>query len=114
MQLDLPWPPKELRPNANSPGNWRKKSEAAKRYKRDCLILALAVKDKKTIEGWTELKITFHPPDNKRRDLDNMLAQIKQGIDAIAQAWKTDDRFFRPIKIDFGSPVKHGKVLIEF
>lgn len=111
MIIELPWPPKELRPNANSPGNWRRKSEAAKKYKSSCFYLAKA-KPVPKIEHWTALEIFFHPPDNKRRDLDNMLAQIKAALDGISQAWGINDRLFRPITIDFATPVKYGKVVI--
>ncbi len=88
----LPWPPSALRPNASSPGNWRKKSEAAKKYRADCLILAKAAK-LVTPESIC-IYLEFRPPDNRRRDLDNMLASFKQGIDAVAEAMGVDDYGF--------------------
>jgi crossover junction endodeoxyribonuclease RusA len=102
----LPWPPSALRPNASSPGNWRRKSEAAKRYKRDCILLT-----PKSIADGTHLAITFRPPDKRRRDLDNMLASFKAGIDAIAQVMGVDDYRFS-ISLARGEPIKGGQVVV--
>ena len=37
------------------------------------------------------LHITFVPPDRRHRDLDNLLASIKAGLDGLADVWKVDD-----------------------
>jgi crossover junction endodeoxyribonuclease RusA len=105
-EIVLPWPPAALRPNASSPGNWRRKSEAAKRYKHDCILLT-----PKSIADGTHLAITFCPPDKRRRDLDNMLASFKAGIDAIAQVMGVDDYQFS-ISLTRGEPVKGGQVVV--
>ena len=39
--IDLPWPPKELSPNARV--HWTKKAKAAKAYRLECFILAKAL-----------------------------------------------------------------------
>lgn len=92
MQVDLPWPPSALRPNASSPGNWRKKSTAAKKYRSDCLLLAKAEKPIPfPVDVSPEMTLYFYPPDKRRRDLDNMLASAKQAIDAVCEAVKIDD-----------------------
>jgi crossover junction endodeoxyribonuclease RusA len=31
------------------------------------------------------------PPDRRHRDLDNLLASIKAGLDGLADVWKVDD-----------------------
>lgn len=105
--IELPFPPSALRPNASSPGNWRRKSEAAKRYKRDCLLLT-----PKAIPQGTHLAIEFCPPDKRRRDLDNMLASFKQGIDAIAEVMGVDDYLFT-LSLARGEPIKGGKVVVR-
>ena len=38
--------------------------------------------------------IEFYPPDKRKRDIDNMLASSKAGIDGIAQAIGIDDSIF--------------------
>ena len=112
--IELPWPDPKLRPNAASPGNWRRKSEAARKYRADCLTLCRAqgVKPLKCDEAELTVRITFHPPDKRRRDLDNMVASFKQGIDAFAEAIAIDDHRFAYM-IRRGEPVKGGKVVVS-
>lgn len=57
--------------------------------------------------------IIFHPPDKRHRDLDNMLASIKYGLDGIALAWGVNDKDFKPITIDIGEPVAKGQITIK-
>lgn len=106
----LPWPPSTLKPNG-SHGHWTKKSSAAKKYRADCLWLAKAAKIPKPFGG-VELVICFHPPDRRRRDLDNLLASFKYGIDAISEAIGIDDYQFS-IRLSRGEPVKGGHVVVE-
>lgn len=77
-------------------------------------------------EGWAEAQsvktlvlaeahiiATFYPPDNRRRDCDNLLAAIKPHLDGIAAAAGVDDAgwMFTVMK---GEPVKNGAVVLEF
>src|SRR3546814_7576318 len=48
----------------------------------------------KPVDGPMALRIEFYPPDKRRRDLDNMLASFKYGIDAVAEAMGVDDSLF--------------------
>lgn len=60
------------------------------------------------------LKITFYPPTKANRDIDNCLASIKAGLDGIADGLAINDKFFRPITIDFGETDKNNpRVVIE-
>jgi crossover junction endodeoxyribonuclease RusA len=100
----LPWPPKDLSPNARV--HWSKKSAAAKAYRHECgwtvkaaqLALALDagkhVDPKFSASGPITLDIEFFEPDKRARDIDNMLASIKSGIDGIADALGVNDRRF--------------------
>lgn len=45
----------------------------------------------KPMTGALHLTITFAPPDRQRRDLDNMLASIKAGLDGLSQVLEVDD-----------------------
>lgn len=95
IRVDLPWPPSALRPNASSPGNWRRKSEAARRFKTDCAILCRAAGLRK-IDGDVRphLTLRYCPPTRARYDMDNNLAATKAGIDAISDAIGVDDHLF--------------------
>jgi crossover junction endodeoxyribonuclease RusA len=109
MKITLPWPPSILSPNARA--HWARKDAPRKKYKGDCYLLAWAKKPELP-EGKIPLKITFCPPDRRKRDMDNMLSSIKAGLDGISQAWGVDDSRFRPI-LDIGDVVKHGAVVVE-
>ena len=111
MRIDLPWPPSALRPNASSPGAWRRKQTAAKGYKADCLILCRAGGLSPVEMNAAHLTIRFCPPDRRRRDLDNMLASFKHGIDAISETVGVDDQHFG-FTLTRGEPVKGGSVQV--
>lgn len=91
-ELRLPWPPKELSPNARV--HWSKRSRAAKAYRRDCALLvraaSIAAPDSERIALWIE----FFPPDRRQRDDDNLLAAFKAGRDGIADALGVNDKRF--------------------
>jgi len=57
------------------------------------------------------LAITFHPPTAARRDLDNMLAAIKAGLDGIAMATCGDDSGWG-LRLSRGAVIKGGRVTI--
>ena len=103
--IELPWPPKELLPNARV--HFRKKNALAQAYKGYCILLT-----PKSIPDGTHLSITFNPPDKRRRDLDGMLSSFKWGIDAIASVLCVDDYVFS-LSLKRGEPVKGGRVVVE-
>ena len=92
--INLPWPPKELSPNATI--HWAKKAKYKKMYREACWVLTLESKVKVNTSGKIPIEITFYPPDKRHRDADNMVASIKAGLDGIADALKVNDRQFLP------------------
>ena len=110
-EISLPWPPKELSPNARV--HWTKKARSAKAYKEACFWLTKAA-------GWPNLPtgydipltVTFHPPDLRRRDDDNFEAAWKCGRDGVAAAWGVDDNRFQVTRAR-GEPVKGGAVIVR-
>jgi crossover junction endodeoxyribonuclease RusA len=42
------------------------------------------------------MTITFHPPDKRHRDRDNMIASCKALMDGLSDALGVDDRHFIP------------------
>lgn len=96
-EILLPWPARELSPNARS--HWAKKHRAAKAQKRDAEMLARQAGYSR-IE-WPEtgrlcVWITGYAADKRRRDVDNLLASCKHGLDAIAGVMGVDDSRFVP------------------
>ena len=110
MIVILPWPPKELSPNARV--HFHKKAKIAKKYRADAYSACLAVGVPQITDSCPWAFITFNPPDNRRRDLDNMLASIKSGLDGIASAIGIDDSQLS-LTIRKGEPVKGGLVTVE-
>jgi crossover junction endodeoxyribonuclease RusA len=105
----LPWPPKELSPNARV--HFRAKAAAVKAYRETAYWLAKA-KPLAMPEGSIALRFDFHPPDKRRRDLDNMLASIKAGVDGIADAHEVDDQRFG-FWLSREAPCKGGKIVVS-
>ena len=106
----LPWPSKELSPNATL--HWAKKSKKKKEYRTACWALALEAKlEAPQGEERFPIEITFYPPDKRHRDADNMVAAIKSGLDGVADALKVNDRRFLPSFI-FSEEVR-GMVKVE-
>ena len=81
LNITLPWlPPKELSPNSRV--HWSVKYKAAQEMKDDVLALILE-------QGWRGpcfqhalVDVQFGMPDKRRRDIDNLLASMKPGLDA--------------------------------
>ena len=107
IRVALPWPPQPLWPNRRA--HWRKKSAVAKTYRAAAFYLCKSAVGLIPEGGPIQCSITFHPPDARRRDWDNMLAAIKSGLDGIAQAYGIDDSRFRP-GLMVGDTVTHGMV----
>ena len=107
--IELPWPPKELNPNART--HWARKSKAAKAYRAACHVLT---KQSGVVapEGKVGLVLEFCPPDRRRRDDDNCLSSFKSGRDGMADALGIDDSRF-VTTLSLGEPVKGGVVRVR-
>jgi crossover junction endodeoxyribonuclease RusA len=64
---------------------------ARKEYKRACILQATVQGLKKIQAEKIRVKFSFHPPSKRRLDLDNCVARMKAGIDAIAFVAGVDD-----------------------
>ena len=115
VQVTIPWPPTETSSNASRQGAWRRKSEAAKKYKTDCAAMCLAQKVRPfDHEGDLPLRVIFCPPSNRRIDWDNASNRCKQGFDAVAEAIGIDDGRWWPVLVEKGPIVDGGKVVLVF
>lgn len=91
--ITLPWPPKQLSPNARI--HWATKARHAKGYKTACYAIARQAGLLPPYHtGKIALRLDFCPPNKCRRDLDNLLASMKAGIDGVAWALGVDDSRF--------------------
>lgn len=110
--LDLPWPPSCLTPNAKRRSHWRKYAGPTKDYREVCAWLSKEAGWHKRDDDAPHMSITFHPPDNRRRDLDGMLGAFKAGLDGIADAMGVDDSRWS-LSIARGGKVPGGAVVVR-
>lgn len=108
-EVTLPWPPKDLSPNARV--HWSKKNKAATSYRAACYFLAIqaGLKDAIHWSGDIHLWIDFYPPDRRQRDDDNMISAFKSGRDGLADALGVNDNRFRIhpyVKTEIGGMIK--------
>lgn len=111
MKLTVPWPHKSLNPNARV--SFWELGRKKKAYSTGCGWEAVQAGLRNVKANSLAVKITFHPPDNRRRDRDNMVAAFKSGQDGIAKIIGVDDHYWVPTYL-WGEPVKFGRVALEF
>jgi crossover junction endodeoxyribonuclease RusA len=102
-----------LSPNARH--HWATAAKAKKAYRTRCRAIATAAGVGAVLAGKERLEValTFFPPDDhRRRDMDNMLASMKSGLDGLADAAGIDDHHWR-LSFEVGDPVKGGQVLVR-
>lgn len=115
MKIVLPWPDRRLSPNARC--HWAVKANVKAKARRDAAYATYeamphgAREMRSAYAGAHEIpvKITFYPPDNRRRDDDNMVGLFKSLRDGIADALAVDDRRFRA-QYFFETSEKPGRV----
>ncbi len=112
--IRLPWPPKELSPNYKRSHHWTAYYKIGKSYRVQCWALTIKQCGDRVmgLPDRIPMTITFHPPDKRHRDRDNMISSFKQGQDGIADALGVDDKRFEPT-YEFGEKVKGGCVLVH-
>lgn len=107
--ITLPYPDKILSPNARP--HWAKKSPVTKSARTAAWALTKAAQARVDHDGPIALAVTFHAPDNRRRDRTNAEASCKAYFDGIADALGVDDRRFEP-SYAWGDVRKGGAVVV--
>lgn len=110
--IELPWPPKELSPNARQ--HFHAAARAKKAYRSRCRVLgeAQALSSVRNGAQSVLVHLAFFKPDKRHRDWDNMVASMKSGLDGLADAMGVDDSKWR---LSFDVPdavVPSGLVLV--
>jgi crossover junction endodeoxyribonuclease RusA len=110
--LTAPWPARELSPNAR--GHWSRAARAKRlqRASRAFLAHQAGLGGVRGLGMAWEVHLAFAAPCRRARDLDNLLAACKAGLDGLADAMGVDDRHWR-ISIDRADPAPGGRVEIE-
>jgi crossover junction endodeoxyribonuclease RusA len=112
LTVTLPWPNRLLSPNV--PGHWAAKAKAKKAYRTACKRIVDETEGAMPSmppDGAVRVSMRFCPPDKRHRDLDNLMASMKSGLDGLADALGVNDSVFRP-SVDWGQPVAGGQVVL--
>lgn len=89
LTLTLPWPPRALSPNQRT--HWRQHASAKARFRAACALQARAQGVGSLAAEKLAVGLVFVPPDRRRRDLDNLIAAMKAGLDGLADVLGVDD-----------------------
>ncbi|MFZ5565996.1 MAG: hypothetical protein ACOY95_03235 [Pseudomonadota bacterium] len=93
QEVTLPWPAKELSPNARV--HWAVLARAKKSYRVACFALARQARITQPGLGNIRIEMTFYPPTRRARDDDNLIASMKAGLDGLADAMGVNDKRFK-------------------
>ena len=109
----LPWPSKDLSPNARV--HWARKALAASKAREDGRLAAIASgwHKHKFGEGRIYLLFEFYPPTRRGIDDDNAIARCKNARDGIADAIGANDRKFVCIPYVHDETRKGGEVVVS-
>lgn len=93
VDIQLPWPPATLSPNARL--HWAMAYRAKAKYRDHCWAIARdqSVPTLSPHEKY-DLSLRFVPPDRRSYDRDNLIARMKAGLDGLADALMIDDKQF--------------------
>lgn len=109
IAITLPWPSPKLSPNARC--HWAVKSPITKAARALACYSTKAAQARVEHDGPVALRVTFHAPDKRHRDTDNMLASCKPMLDGIADALGVNDARFE-LTLVRGAPVRGGAVVV--
>lgn len=112
-ELILPWPHKDLSPNARV--HWRQKAQTTKNVRRSTMVMAVLAdwNGADLPDGRLHLHVTFYPPTKRLPDDDNMLARFKPYRDGIADALGIDDKRFISHPLVSDEVRKGGQVVVR-
>ena len=109
-EITLPWPPKELSPNARL--HHMAHYKAKKAYREVCKWQAIEQGLKPIQADRLHVHLEFFKPTKRAMDLDNMLARMKSGLDGLADVLKVDDSAWT-LSIAFSQEIG-GMVKVRF
>jgi crossover junction endodeoxyribonuclease RusA len=114
-EFSLPWPPSVLNPNTKA--HWSVKAKAAKIQKEACYYTVKSVLKGAAVifpdEGKVGIQMTFHPPQNRSYDEDNLISRAKSTLDGVALGLGIDDKRFKLGEPIIGNVVKGGEIKIS-
>lgn len=108
IAIRLNWPARELSPNSRT--DRRSATRARQAARTEAFMEAKRLR--LVVTASAHLQLVFHAPDQRRRDLDNLLASLKSHLDGLALAADVDDSGWS-FTIRKGTPVAGGCVIVD-
>ena len=116
ITLDLPWPNPVLSPNSPK-RHWRQKHNANVAAREAGYLIALTLPRPGKPGRWfgpLSLSLTFWPPNNRRRDLDNIYSSLKSAIDGACAGLGIDDSQIKTVTLEWDEIMRGGRVVMKF
>jgi crossover junction endodeoxyribonuclease RusA len=110
MNVELPWPHRDLHPNARV--HWAVKAKRVKQAREAAAWMAVAAGIEPISAAALNVTAIFTPPDRRPRDLDGMLSAMKPAFDGLADLLGVDDSKWN-IALRRTEPKKPGAVRIK-
>lgn len=111
LTVELPWPDSRLSPNARV--HRMQKAQAAREARETAGWLTINARQKGIGDAAMECVRHFYPPDNRRRDIDNLGAMCKSYQDGIFDRLPIDDSQVVRVVNEMKDKCKDGKVVIS-
>ena len=103
--IRLPFPYQSLNPNKKA-AHWSQTHRARKAYRTECGWKAKSDGLGTLNADSLSMTVTFFPPDERRRDRDNLIGAFKSGQDAIADVTGIDDSKFAVSYAPLGNAIR--------
>lgn len=108
IKFELPFPDKDLSPNARK--HWAKVAKKKKIARADAYWMAKAHNWDIRPDEAINIKLDFYPEQNRAYDVDNMQARCKALLDGLADGWGVNDKLFKPVSEIYP---KDGRARVE-
>jgi crossover junction endodeoxyribonuclease RusA len=114
IRIETGWPAKHLSPNSR-PNPWQLSTAKRKAKNEAFLATCSVVLPTRPQLGPGKLKVTIeaHPPVERRRDADNLVASCKAMLDGIAYALRVDDSQFLAPVVEWRELRPHGRLIFQ-
>ncbi len=108
VRIVLPWPSAALSPNGGH-GHWAPQARAKKTYRAACRqIVEQIARGRKAMQVPLRVQLLFVPSTRRRRDIDNLVARMKAGLDGLADGLQVNDNLFRLEVLGIADPAPRG------
>ena len=113
ITIFLEWPNPGLSPNSRKHYREKAKLVSVARQMAHLLTSQYDIPPCFSPDAPLETRLTFFPPDKRKRDIDNLLASMKSSLDGIFDALKMNDNRVRRTVLEWGKAAQPGRVEIE-